>query len=118
MTKGKYKFEWTNKEIKTEKEFVERINSISMKSNEEEFETVARLWFRDDDGQKPIMIELVAPNKSTTDDEPCWLDAYIVEDMEDNNHENYCDSTSVPNITFEEVKEDMLEYAKRVYFGM
>jgi hypothetical protein len=115
-----YKFEWNyENSIQNEAEFKEKINIIATECVGWNFEIMARLWYQENDGQKPIMIELAAPTKECLEmcggDEPIWLDAYEVNTMEDYDCSNSCDNTSVPNITFGEVESVMLEYAKRIY---
>ncbi len=104
---------------KNEKEFAEMINAIHKEDSGWNFEVGARLWYTPDGWDKTIMVEYQITTDTAKqlvgDDEPDWLDAYEVDNEDDDSCERHIDVESISSdIKFCDLGGVMLDFAKRI----
>ena len=105
---------------KSEDEFAELMKGIHEGESGYNFEIAARLWYKPDGIEDAIMVELQVTTKDCrelveNDDEPDWLTAYKVKNECDYNCSGEIGmSESLEDVKFSDLKDTMLDFAKRV----
>lgn len=122
---GVLKFECN---CRTEEEFTEMMDSVHNAENGVNFEVGARLWYRPEGTNDIIMVEhqistrtaALALNEDDPEwdglNEPDWLTAYEVDDeFDDDVSQEIFTETIEDNITLHCLKDEMREFAQRVF---
>lgn len=121
-----YRFEWNFKTIKDQKSFEQFCEDMLKKDNPYfklpvNYEQAARLFYQHNNGEC-VMIELQVPTyelmtlcEYTKEECGTWLDAYEVKNMQDYDASHEIKSDYGNEITFENVEEVMLRFAKEIF---